>query len=272
MNLHNVSKISSRTESRKKQQHAKHFFFMKTEFSHSVSAQLIVSIVTFFYISVWIVSTWASSCRFWICCVGWLIPVQEGEKKKEEKKATRSSPRLYSPTSCPPPISASFMSFKNNSSLTNEARLIQRQPGCTNWAQHPFLFPLLPGTMFLVEFTLSLSPCTNEWLDAFLWRAPDAKTNMFAISKLESSSQRDEMPAPKPASYTWSGGFQLGKNPNSISRLNGSYCERIHFKGVVHPVRAAVVSGWWRACVCGHACCWVLQITRCRRDLPSLAA
>lgn len=138
MNLHNVSKISSRTESRKKQQHAKHFFFMTTEFSHSVSAQLIVSIVTFFYISVWIVSTWASSCRFWICCVGWLIPVQEGEKKKEEKKATRSSPRLYSPTSCPPPISASFMSFKNNSSLTNEARLIQRQPGCTNWAQHPF--------------------------------------------------------------------------------------------------------------------------------------
>lgn len=122
----------------KKQQHAKHFFFMKTEFSHSVSAQLIVSIVTFFYISVWIVSTWASSCRFWICCVGWLIPVQEGEKKKEEKKATRSSPRLYSPTSCPPPISVSFMSFKNNSSLTNEARLIQRQPGCTNWAQHPF--------------------------------------------------------------------------------------------------------------------------------------
>lgn len=138
MNLHNVSKISSRTESRKKQQHAKHFFFMTTEFSHSVSAQLIVSIVTFFYISVWIVSTWASSCRFWICCVGWLIPVQEGEKKKEEKKATRSSPRLYSPTSCPPPISVSFMSFKNNSSLTNEARLIQRQPGCTNWAQHPF--------------------------------------------------------------------------------------------------------------------------------------
>lgn len=39
------------------------------------------------------------------------------------------------PTPCLPP---NFMSFKNNSSLTNEAKLIQRHPGCTNWVQHPF--------------------------------------------------------------------------------------------------------------------------------------
>ena len=137
VNLHNVSKISSRTKSRKRKKHAKHFFFLKTEFSHSVSAQLIVSIVTFLYFSLNSINLGQQLPLLDLLC--WLTDSSAGEGgRKKKKKATRSSPRLYSPTSCPPPISVSFMSFKNNSSLTNEARLIQRQPGCTNWAQHPF--------------------------------------------------------------------------------------------------------------------------------------
>lgn len=53
-----------------------------------------VNIVSFWFlfgISVWIVSTWPSSCCFWICCVGWLIPMQG------EKKPHRSSQRFTYP-------------------------------------------------------------------------------------------------------------------------------------------------------------------------------
>ena len=84
--------------------HAKHFFFSWRLNSPILCLCSSLLALSLFYISVWIVSTWASSCRFWICCVGWLIPVQTGggwgeKKKKKKKKATRSSPRLYSPTS-----------------------------------------------------------------------------------------------------------------------------------------------------------------------------
>ena len=127
--------------------HAKHFFFFS--FSWRLNSPILclcssLLALSLFYISVWIVSTWASSCRFWICCVGWLIPVQTGggwgekKKKKKKKKSNQIFSEIVLTHIILPPISASFMSFKNNSSLTNEARLIQRHPGCTNWAQHPF--------------------------------------------------------------------------------------------------------------------------------------
>lgn len=75
-----------------------------------------------------------------------------------DSKAGKKHPDLPSdftvPTSCPPPISVSFISFKNNSSLTNEAELIQRHRGCTNWAQHPFHSPTSNNVLVRIYFEI----------------------------------------------------------------------------------------------------------------------
>lgn len=91
--------------------------------NYPIHCLLMLWALSVFDILLWMASTWPSSCWFLdlLCCL-------------TDFKARK---RFYYPTSCLP-MSVWKVSCPSRTVLTNEAKLNQRHPGCTNWAEDLF--------------------------------------------------------------------------------------------------------------------------------------
>lgn len=102
---------------------------MKTELSYSLLTHA-VSIVSFWYFTMNGINLGQQLLVLdLLCCADWFQ-----SKKKNHSDLLRD---FTVPTSCLP-MSVRKVSCPSRTILTNEAKLIQRHPGCTNWAVDPF--------------------------------------------------------------------------------------------------------------------------------------